>query len=179
MKNILTPLIGLGILAVLIVIGWQMIKSGDSSITVIEQIKKVAKLQTIEVKAATTLNKSKKDWAGAQKHTVYFAEGTVIASIDLEKMAISLDKTTGAVTLKLPAVEVANPTHDSFRIVCTHGTLTAPDFTDAERSQHTNEAFSIIRTKAEKAKIRDMALKHAKEYLTTFLSALGHQVRFV
>jgi Protein of unknown function (DUF4230) len=85
----------------------------------------------------------------------------------------------GLVTLKLPAVDVANPTHDNFRIICTHGTLTAPDFTDDERTKHTNEAFSIIKAQAEKENIRGMALKHAKEYLTTFLGALGRQVRFV
>jgi hypothetical protein len=76
-------------------------------------------------------------------------------------------------------VEVSNASHDSFKIVCTHGTLTAPNFTDAERSRHTNEAFSAIRKKAEEAGISTMALKQAKEYLTTFINALGREVEFI
>ncbi len=182
MKTLIGAVIGIGIIAALSFVGWQMYLSNnsDSEITVIEQIKKVAKLQTIEMKAATTLEKSKKDWAGAVKHTVYFAEGTVTASIDLEKMEIELDNENNVVKIKLPKnVEISNASHDSFKIVCTHGTLTAPNFTDAERSGHINEAFSIIKKKATDVGIGAMALKRAKEYLTTFISALGHEVQFI
>ena len=179
LKRILNGFV-IGIMIVLLFAGWQMYQdNNDSSITVIEQIKKVAKLQTIEMKAATTLSKSKKDWAGATKYTVYFAEGTVTASIDLEKMEIELDEEKNLVLIKLPKkVEISNASHDSFKIVCTHGTLTAPSFTDAERSRHINQAFAIIRKKAIKARISTMALKNAKEYLTTFINALGRDVEF-
>ncbi len=181
MKNIIGAVIGLGIIAALLFVGWQMYRgNAGSETTVIEQIKKVAKLQTIEVKAATSLEKSKKDWAGAVKHTVYFAEGTVTASINLEKMGIELDKEKNLVTIKLPTqVDVSNASHDNFKIVCTHGTLTAPNFTDAERSNHINEAFSIIKQRVEKLGIEKMALRQAREYLTTFINALGRDVQFV
>jgi hypothetical protein len=181
MKNMLSTVIGLCIFAALLFVGWQLYKdNNDSNITVIEQIKRVAKLQTIEVRAATSLEKSKTDWAGAVKHTVYFAEGTVAASIDLEKMEIELDEDKNLVTIKLPKkVLISNASHDSFKIVCTHGTLTAPSFTDAERSSHTNEAFAIIRRRALRLGIEAMALKQAKDYLTTFINALGRDVQFI
>jgi hypothetical protein len=180
MKN-MTAVIGLGQIAALVFVGWQISRSDSGSdITVIEQIKKVAKLQTVEVRAATTLQKSKKDWAGAIKHTVYFAEGTVTAGINLEKMEIEFDEEKNLVTIKLPKkVEISNASHDNFRIVCTHGTLTGPDFTDAERSKHINEAFSVIRGRTLKLGIEAMALRNAKEYLTTFIQALGREVHFV
>lgn len=180
MKNIIGPVIGVGLIAALVFVGWQISRGNyGSEITVIEQIKKVAKLQTVEVRAATTLEKSKKDWAGMVRHTVYFAEGTVTASINLEKMEIELDEEKNLVTIKLPKkVEVSNASHDSFKIVCTHGALTAPNFTDAERSKHINEAFSVIRERTKKLGIEAMALRNAKEYLTTFINALGRDVRF-
>lgn len=180
MKNIIVPVIGLGLIAALVFVGWQISRGNNGSeITVIEQIKKVAKLQTVEVRAATTLQKSKKDWAGAIKHTVYFAEGTVTASINLEEMGIEFDEGKNLVTIRLPKkVEISNASHDNFKIICTHGSLTAPDFTDAERSKHINEAFSAIRERTEKLGIEAMALRNAKEYLTTFINALGRNVHF-
>ena len=94
-------------------------------------------------------------------------------------MEIELDKERNLVTITLPKkVEISNPTHDSFKIVCTHGTLTAPNFTDAERSKHINEAFSTIKKRIVKEGIEAMALKQAREYLTTFINALGRDVQF-
>ncbi|MBN1128419.1 MAG: DUF4230 domain-containing protein [Chitinispirillaceae bacterium] len=184
MKNILGNVVALCVLVAVGFIGWKvyekLFKQNDSDITVVEQIKKVAKLQTIEITAATTLEKTKKDWAGAKKHTVYFAEGTVTASINLENMEIKLDKEKNLVSIVLPKqVEVSNPSHDNFRKICTYGTLTAPNFSDAEISRHVNEAFSIIKTRAMEKGIEAMAQKHAREYLTTFINALGREVQFI
>ena len=189
MKNITSTVIGVGILVALLFIGWQMYGNTSSDtnldITVIEQIKKVAKLQTIEMKVATTLKKNKTKKIGrlkiGRRTTTYFAEGTVTAGINLEKMGIDLDKEKNLVTITLPenAVEVSNPTHDNFAISCSHWEKGfVAKFTDGERTKHANEAFANIKTKAEEANIRTKALKQAKAYLSTFVNALGRDIQF-
>ncbi len=179
MKHVVRFVVTIAVAALLLV-GWHIYRSeAGSDITVINQIQKIAKLQTVEVTSATTLKRTKTDWAGAQNNIVYFAEGTVTASIDLEEMSIELNEEQDLVTIRLPdEVEIANPTHDKFKIICEHGTLTAPSFTSEERSLHSDEAFSEIKSSVVGLDIEGMALVQAKEYLTTFVNALGYDVQF-
>lgn len=186
MKN----LIGIGVLLALSFIGWQMFSSADSDsnveITVIEQIKKVAKLQTIEMKVATTLTKTKTGKVGkvikktGTRTASYFAEGTVSASINLEDMGIELDKESNLVTITLPTdVEVSNPTHDNFVNTCSYVKgVFVPKFSAEDRANHSNEAFNSMKQKALDAGIKGKAIEQAKAYLTVFVNALGRDIQF-
>ena len=178
MKHIFLTTIAVMIIAGLVfAVGYLWQGDEGNDITVINQIRKVAKLQTVEITSATTLKKTKK-WGKQERHTVYFAEGTVTASIDLNKMEMHYDPQTNLVTVKLPEAEVSNASHDKFDIVCSHGSFLVKKFTDEERTQHINQAFQKIREKAEDAHIKELATKNAEEYLTVFINALGHDVVF-
>ena len=178
MKHIFTITATVALVAGLIFAGWYLWQDDDGSdITIINQIRKVAKLQTVEITSATTLKKTKK-WGKQERHTVYFAQGTVTASVDLNKMALHYDPQTNLVTIKLPEAEVSNASHDKFDIVCSHGSFLVKKFTDKERTDHINQAFRKIREKAEDADIKALAIKYAEEYLTTFINAMGHDVVF-
>jgi hypothetical protein len=178
MKHIFTTIIAVAMVAGLVFAGWYLWQDDDGSdITVINQIRKVAKLQTVEITSATTLKKTKY-WGKQERHTVYFAQGTVTASVDLNKMALHYDPQINLVTIKLPEAEVSNASHDKFDIVCSHGSFLVKKFTDAERTRHINQAFRKIREKAEDADIKGLATKYAEEYLTTFINALEHDVVF-
>ena len=67
-----------------------------SSVSIVEQIKLVAKLQTVEYHGTTTVRKNK-EHAFGKSSVLYLAEGKVLASVDLEQMQIQvLDAGAGA-----------------------------------------------------------------------------------
>lgn len=155
-------------------------RSQGPSITVIEEIREVAKLQTVEIEASAQFTEKKTDWAGASATAVVSAKGTVVASVNLEQMEIEVDDVLKIVTLALPAeVEVARPTHDDFDLQEARHGVFPPWFTDEEKREFINRAFEMIAEEAEAAGIRDLARAKAQEFLTGFVNSLGYEVRFV
>ena len=106
-------------------VGWLLIRGGDglfktethtSSVSIVEQIKLVAKLQAVEYYGTTTVRKNK-EHAFGKSSVLYLAEGKVVASVDLEQMQIQvLDGGAGRkVQLKLPQVMVDDPVSSASR----------------------------------------------------------------
>lgn len=179
-KGIFQTSISLGILAALVFIAWQMAGAdAGSEVSIIREIRQVAKLQTVEVDTVAQFTERKTDWAGASVTAIVSATGTVTASLDLEQMEILVDDTEHSVTLKLPAVEVAEPTHTDFDMqIARHGVF-PPWFTDEEKTAFTNTAFEMMRDEAEEAGIRALAKTKAEQFLTDFVGQLGYDVRFI
>ena len=67
--------------------GWFDAETRTESSTIIEQVKLVAKLQTVEYHGAHTVKLDKEDWKG-KSTAVYLLEGTVAASVDLQQMSL-------------------------------------------------------------------------------------------
>jgi hypothetical protein len=157
-------------------------KTSVTSYTIIEQIKLVAKLQTVEYYGATTVKWEKVDWAKAQSQVLFLGQGKVIANIDLEKMGIEVANEGGrkVVMLKLPEVVVENPIIDKFEIIMAcKSFFTAPEISDRERNEAYQQVLKDLKGAAEKNNIRSQALTKAKDYLTTFIAALGYEAKFV
>ena len=191
-KKLLSTILTLAAIAFFIVAGLIVLKKLDldiwgakttvTSYTIIEQVKLVAKLQTVEYYGATTVKWEKEDWAKAKSEILFLGQGKVIANIDLEKMGIEVlgegEKKT--VTLKLPEAAVENPIIDKFEIIMScKSFITAPKISDAERNKAYQQVLKSLKEAAEKNKIRSQATKKAQDYLRTFIAALGHDVKFI
>jgi len=157
-------------------------KTTVTSYTIIEQIKLVAKLQTVEYYGATTVKWEKEDWAKAKSQVLFLGQGKVIANIDLEKMGIEVagEGEKKVVTLKLPDAAVENPIIDKFEIIMScKSFFTAPEISDADRSNAYQQVLKDLKSAAEKNNIQSQATEKAQDYLRTFIAALGHDVKFV
>jgi hypothetical protein len=160
--------------------GWYEAKTHTESNVIIEQIKLVAKLQTVEYHGANTVKLDKTDWKG-KTTAVFLLEGTVTASVDLEQMSLSVSG-RGAdrvVDIELPEVVVAKPVVKRFEILMScESFLTAPELSDEERNQIHAEALIGLMTMANRNGIRDKARQQAQDYLATFVRALGYRAQF-
>lgn len=191
-KKLLSTTLTLGAIALFAVAGlfifkklgfniWEP-KTTVTTYSVIEQVKLVAKLQTVEYYGATTVKWEKVDWAKAKSQILFLGQGKVIANIDLEKMGIEVSDNgeKKMVTLKLPEVVVENPIIEKFEILMScKSFFTAPEISDSERNNAYQQVLRSLRDAAEKNKIRVQAMEKAQDYLRTFIVALGHDVKFI
>jgi hypothetical protein len=160
--------------------GWFEAETRTESSTIIEQVKLVAKLQTVEYHGAHTVKLDKEDWKG-KSTAVYLLEGTVAASVDLQQMSLSLDESSGqrVVRIRLPEVVVANPVVKRFDILMScESFITAPELSDRERNDIHRRALFGLKSVAMRNGIRDKALRQAQDYLQTFVGALGYRAEF-
>jgi hypothetical protein len=160
--------------------GWFEAETRTDSNTIIEQVKLVAKLQTVEYHGAHTVKLEKEDWKG-KSTAVYLLEGTVAASVDLQQMSLSLDERGGqrVVRIRLPEVVVANPVVKRLEILMScESFLTAPELSDRERNDIHRRALFGLKSVALRDGIRDKALRQAQDYLQTFVGALGYRAEF-
>lgn len=191
-KKLLSAILTLAVISFFIVAGLILLKqlgldiwsskTTVTSYTIIEQVKLVAKLQTVEYYGATTVKWEKEDWAKAKSQILFLGQGKVIANIDLEKMGIevSSEGEKRTVTLKLPEVAVENPIISKFEILMScKSFFTAPEISDSERNNAYQQVLRSLRDAAEKNKIRLQATEKAQDYLRTFIAALGHDVKFI
>jgi len=178
--------VGAAVAIVILAIGWVALRAGwfqtqsqTASFPVIQQIKLVAKLQTVEYHGTNTVRKHKETAFGSNT-VVYLLEGKVVASVDLEKMRIDLPGGPDArkVRLKLPDVVVDDPVVKRLEVLMSCGTLLGPELTDAERNSVHQEALGKLKLAADEDGIREKARKQAEDYLRTFLTALGYAVEF-
>jgi hypothetical protein len=160
--------------------GWFQTETRTESRTIVEQIRMIAKLQTVEYHGSNTVKLEKEDWKG-KNAAIYLLEGTVVATVDLERMTFEV---SGAgpertVRIKLPPVVVEDPMVDRFEIMMSCASfLTAPKLADEDRNTLHREALIGLKAAANKFGIRDRAVRQAQDYLTTFLAALGYKVVF-
>jgi len=160
--------------------GWFQAETSTDSTTIVEQIRMIAKLQTVEYHGTNTVKLQKEDWKG-RNAAIYLLEGTVVATVDLQKMTFEV---TGAgpqrmVRITLPPVVVEDAMVNRFEIIMSCASfLTAPELSDQDRNQLHREALIGLKAAANRYGIRDRALRQAQDYLTTFLIALGYQVAF-
>jgi hypothetical protein len=181
----LSLLIAAAALALVIAtVGWLAVKGGwhqsqTASFPIIEQIKLVAKLQTVEYHGTNTVRKHKASTFGSST-VVYLLEGKVAASVDLEQMQIEPfgSPEERRVRLKLPEVVVDDPVVKRLEVLMSCGSLLAPELTDAERNSVHQEALGRLKLAAEEDGIRAKARKQAEDYLRTFLGALAYTVEF-
>lgn len=191
-KKILSALLSLAAMAFFVIVGLIVLqkfgfdffesKTTVTSYTVIEQIKLVAKLQTVEYYGTTTVKWEKEDWAKAKSEILFLGQGKVIANLDLEKMGIEVsgEDVNKTVTLKLPEAVVENPIIDKFEIIMScKSFITAPTISDTERNNAYQQALKNLKESAENNKIRLQATEKARDYLRTFIAALGHDVKFI
>ena len=160
--------------------GWFAAKTTTDENTIIEQIRLVAKLQTVEYQGAHSVKLQKEDWKGHSR-AIYLLEGSVAATVDLQQMSMSVSRNSGqrVVHIKLPEVVVANPVVKRYEILMScESFLTAPELTDKERNEIHRKALSGLRSAAVRHGIREKALQQAQEYLSTFVGALGYRAEF-
>jgi hypothetical protein len=183
-RNLSLLIVAVAIAAAIGVVGWLALKGSwfqtqTASFPIIEQIKLVAKLQTVEYHGTNTVRKHKASTFGSNT-VIYLLEGKVVASVDLEKMQIDLPGRPDErrVRLKLPEVAVDDPVVKRLEVLMSCGTLLAPELSDAERNSIHQEALGRLKLAAEEDGIRAKARKQAEDYLRTFLTALGYTVEF-
>src|SRR5262245_52541017 len=70
-------------------VGWFGTETRTSSVSIVEQVKLVAKLQTVEYHGTTIVRKNK-EHAFGKSSVLYLAEGKVAASVDLQQMQIQV-----------------------------------------------------------------------------------------
>jgi hypothetical protein len=161
--------------------GWFQAQTSTHSTTIVEQIRMIAKLQTVEYHGTNTVRLQKEDWKG-KNAALYLLEGTVVATVDLQKMSFEVDGAgpERAVRITLPPVVVEDAMVDRFEIVMSCATfLTAPELSDEDRNRLHREALIGLKAAANRYGIRERALRQAQDYLGTFLAALGYRVIFV
>jgi hypothetical protein len=183
-RNLSLLIIAVAVALSVVMVGWLAVKSNwfqtqTTSFPIVQQIKLVAKLQTVEYHGTNTVRKRKESTFGSNT-VVYLLEGKVVASVDLEKMQIDLPGRADErrVRLKLPEVAVDDPVVKRLEVLMSCGSLLAPELSDAERNSVHQEALGKLKLAAEEDGIRDKARKQAEDYLRTFLSALGYAVEF-
>ena len=161
--------------------GWFQTQTSTHSTTIVEQIRMIAKLQTVEYHGTNTVRLQKEDWKG-KNSALYLLEGTVVATIDLQQMTFELEAKgpERSVRITLPPVVVEDAMVDRFEIVMSCASfLTAPELSDQDRNQLHREALIGLKAAANQYGIRERALRQARDYLTTFLAALGYKAVFV
>jgi hypothetical protein len=162
-------------------LSWFQAQTSTSSHTIIEQIRMVAKLQTVEYHGTNTVRLDKQDWKG-KSSVVYLLDGAVLATVDLQQMSVEVRGfgERREVLIKLPAVKVEDPVVRRFEIVMScQSFLTAPELSDADRNQLHAQALQGLKIGAQQSGIRDRAAQQAQDYLRTFLIALGYRAIFV
>jgi hypothetical protein len=160
--------------------GWFQAETRTESHTIVEQIRMIAKLQTVEYHGTNTVKLQKEDWKG-RNTAIYLLEGTVVATLDLQRMTFQVsDKgPERTVHIQLPPVVVEDPMVNRFEIIMSCASfLTAPKLADEDRNTLHREALIGLKAAANKFGIRDRAVRQAQDYLTTFLTALGYKVVF-
>jgi len=183
-RNLSLLILAVAVALVIAVAGWLAVKGSWSqaqtaSFPIVQQIKLVAKLQTVEYHGTNTVRKHKESAFGSST-VLYLLEGKVVASVDLEKMQIELPggPEERRVRLKLPDVMVDDPVVKRLEVLMSCGSLLSPNLTDAERNSVHQEALGRLKLAAEEDGIRAKARKQAEDYLRTFLGALAYTVEF-
>jgi hypothetical protein len=188
MRSFASFLLALAAATAVVVLGWLLIRGGSgwfgsetrtSSVSIVEQIKLVAKLQTVEYHGTTIVRKNK-EHAFGKSSVLYLAEGKVTASVDLEQMQIQVMDAAPArkVRLTLPEVAVEDPVIKRFEILMSCESFVAPELSDDERNSLHREVLGRLKLAAQEDGISGKARKQAEDYLRTFLTALGYQVEF-
>jgi hypothetical protein len=181
-----TAVVVLGLLLIRGESGWFGSETRTSSVSIVEQIKLVAKLQTVEYHGTTTVRKNK-EHAFGKSSVLYLAEGKVTASVDLEQMQIQVvdaarflpsNDSARKVRLTLPEVVIDDPVIKRFEILMSCESFVAPELTDDERNSLHREVLGRLKVAAQEDGIRGKARKQAEDYLRTFLTALGYTVEF-
>jgi hypothetical protein len=160
--------------------GWFQAETRTDSTTIIEQIRMIAKLQTVEYHGTNTVKLQKEDWKG-KNTAIYLLEGTVVATVDLQKMTFEVSNAgpERTVRIALPPVVVEDVMVNRFEIIMSCASfLTAPELSDQDRNQLHREALIGLKAAANQYGIRERALRQAQDYLATFLAALGYKVAF-
>ena len=159
---------------------WFQAQTRTDSISIVEQIRMIAKLQTVEYHGTNTVKLQKEDWKG-KNTAIYLLEGTVVATVDLQQMTFeaSPEGAQRSVRITLPPVVVEDAMVNRFEIIMSCASfLIAPELSDQDRNQLHREALIGLQAAANKYGIRDRALRQAQDYLTTFLAALGYKAAF-
>jgi hypothetical protein len=186
-RQVSSLIVAITLALAVLAVGWLALRGGlfqseprSTSATIIEQVKLVAKLQTVEYHGAATKTYVKpREVIGTTTTVIYLLEGKVVASVDLQKMQVEvIDAKARKVRLTLPPVEVDNPVVKRFEILGTCGQLLSPEITDLERNTLHQEMLRSMKIAANLDGIRDKARKQAEDYLRTFLSALGYTAEF-
>lgn len=185
MRSLASFLLAIAATLMVIIAAWLLLRSDlfesrsrTTTIPVVEQIKLVAKLQTVEYHGTNTIRREKQGRLGTTT-VVYLVVGKVIASVDLEKMGIEVpDRKMRRVRLKLPEIAVDDPVVSRLEILVSCEQFLAPALSDDERNSLHQEALRSLKIAAQMDGIRDKARKQAEEYLRTFLRALDYEVEF-
>lgn len=179
MKNIITGVVCL-LIGLFVFKFFPNLFSGSETeeFLILSQIKKVAKLQTVEYTGHEIMTKTIKDWAGASTTMTFVAVGKVVGSIDLDKMESRKDETTKTVFIKLPKVELSYPTAEVFKEICKEKKGLGPEPSRKQRNDWHKNAFDKIQSTAKKKGIEKMAVDNAKDYLKIFIEGFGWQVKF-
>jgi len=160
--------------------GWFQAETRTDSTTIVEQIRMIAKLQAVEYHGTTTVKLQKEDWKG-KNSAIYLLEGTVVATVDLQKMTFEVSNAgpERTVRIALPPVVVEDVMVNRFEIIMSCASfLTAPELSDQDRNQLHREALIGLKAAANQYGVRERALRQAQDYLATFLAALGYKVAF-
>lgn len=180
MKNILIAIVCIGIGFFIFKLFPNIFSDGETQeFLILSQIKKVAKLQTVEYTGHQIMTKTIKDWAGATTTMSFVAVGKVVGSIDLDKMEMTKDDIQKIVSIKLPKVGVSTPTAETFQEICKEKAGLGPEPSRKQRNSWHKEAFDKIKASALKNGIENKARAQAKDYLKVFIEGFGWQVKFV
>ena len=188
MRSFASFLVAVAAATVVVAVGWFLIHGGKglfhaqtqtSSVSIVQQIKLMAKLQTVEYHGTTTVRKNK-EHAFGKSSVLYLAEGKVVAGVNLEQMKIQVldEGAVRKVRLTLPEVVVDDPEIKRFEILMSCESLVAPELTDDERNSLYREVLGRLKLAAQEDGIKAKAREHAEEYLRTFVTALGYAVEF-
>jgi hypothetical protein len=189
LRNLSSLVIAIAVACLIVVLGWFALRGGlfqaqnqTTAVSIVDQIKLVAKLQTVEYHGTATVRKNKESTFRplSRSTVVYLLEGKVVASVDLEQMQIEVLDTgkQRKVRLTLPEVVVDDPVVKRFEILMSCGELLASDLTDEERNSLHQEVLGKLKLAAQEDGIKAKARKQAEDYLRTFLTALGYQAEF-
>jgi hypothetical protein len=189
LRNLSSFVLAIAIACLIVVLGWFALRSDlfqaqnqTTAVSIVDQIKLVAKLQTVEYHGTATLRKNKESTFRplSRSTVVYLLEGKVVASVDLERMQVEVLSAgkERKVKLTLPEVVVDDPVVKRFEILMSCGELLASDLTDEERNSLHQEVLGKLKLAAQEDGIKAKARKQAEDYLRTFLTALGYQAEF-
>lgn len=159
---------------------WFQAETRTESTTIVEQIRMIAKLQTMEYHGTNMAKLQKEDWKG-KNTAIYLLEGTVVATVDLQKMTFDVSDSgpERMVRITLPPVVVEDVMVNRFEIIMSCASfLTAPELSDQDRNQLHREALIGLKAAANQYGIRERAVRQAQDYLATFLAALGYKAVF-
>jgi hypothetical protein len=163
---------------------WQKIAGvniEETSIVVVEGIKKIAELATIEYLISTYEHKREKPHLWWPKDYIAFVKGKVIGSVDLDKSQIDINTETRHVDISFQkgAIKIHSPEiapGDIYFVIC-------KDFLNKVTPENWTEAVKMAEEKmlmiAMEEGIKAKTANEAKVLLGGFLASLGYTSEIV